>query len=265
MARYSAGAEGQLTIQLSENYLFSAAWWIGLSIAMCILILFLVITCVWALRTPLFTWTEDEDDAKASKYQILAVTVRQHRSCIDTLAVIFGFLPFFLPIFFAIWALTGLGIWWQAGEGWHSMWDRSYIAVCAVTLMGLCVVVSEIILKNIFKQQRPPQSAATSYGFPSGHVFNTYAVMFWILLEKFIPGRGPSPIDWWILGMICAVCVPVPWARYHNGDHSLQQVVVSMFLAGVIAILALALFRVWHTMPMPYDGSTSFLQAETSS
>eukprot|EP00746_Dinoflagellata_sp_MGD_P143122 gnl/MRDRNA2_/MRDRNA2_75997_c0_seq2.p1 gnl/MRDRNA2_/MRDRNA2_75997_c0~~gnl/MRDRNA2_/MRDRNA2_75997_c0_seq2.p1 ORF type:complete len:146 (+),score=17.00 gnl/MRDRNA2_/MRDRNA2_75997_c0_seq2:278-715(+) len=144
------------------------------------------------------------------------------------------------------------------------MWDRSYVPLCAVTLMGFGVILSELILKNIFKQQRPPQSAAHSYGFPSGHVFNTYAVMFWIFLEKFIPGKGPAPIDWWVLGVICAVCLPVPWARYHNGDHSLQQVVCSKFLAGVVAILALAVFRVWHTLPMPRDGSESFLQAQPS-
>lgn len=257
------GPETQFTIQLSEEYLFSFSCWIGLSISLAILFLFLVITCVWAVRTPLYTWTEDAADAKLEKYAILAVTVRQNRSFVDSLAVFFGFLPFFLPIFFAIWALTGLVVWWLAAERWRSMWDRSYVPLCGVTLMGFSVILSELILKNIFKQPRPPQSAAHSYGFPSGHVFNTYAVMIWILLEKFIPGKGPAPIDWWVLGLICAVCVPVPWARYHNGDHSLQQCVVSKFLAGVVAIVALAVFRVWHTLPMPRDGSEFFLQSQS--
>lgn len=257
--------EVQLTSQLSKEYLFSTACWIGLSIAMGVCLLFLVFTCIWALRTPLYTWTEDEAVEKSKKYAILAVTVRPDRTCVDNVAVCFGFLPFLLPLFFVAWALTGLVFWWQAAEGWRSMWDRSYVPLCAVTLMGFIVVLTEIILKNIFKQPRPSQSGAHSYGFPSGHVANTYAVMLWITLEKCIPGRGPGPIEWWALGLIFAVCAPVPWARYHNGDHSLQQVVCSFFVASVVAIAALAVFRVWHGLPLPREWSQSFLEAQSPS
>lgn len=262
--------ELQLANQFSkEYYLFPIDWWVGLSIAMGVLVLFSVLACVWALCTPLYTWIEDESDAKSQKYAVLAVTVRPEcnldiRCMLQNVAVLFGLLPFCLPIVFLVWGLTGLSIWWYADEKWQAMWDRSYVPFCAVTLMGFCVVLSELILKNIFKQPRPPQSAAHSYGFPSGHALNTYAVMLWIVLEKCVPGRGPGPIDWWVLVVICAVCVPVPWARYYTGDHSLQQVVCSMFLAGVVAILVLVVFRMWHVMPMPGDGSQSFLQVETS-
>merc|ERR1719272_325862 len=132
--------------------------------------------------------------------------------------------------------------------------------------MGFCVVLSELFLKHAFKQPRPAQSAAaaSSYGFPSGHVLNTYSVMLWLILEKCIPGGGPGPIEWWILAVVCVVCVPVPWARYHNGDHSMQQVVCSMFLACVVAILALVVFRLWHSFPLPRDQSQSFLERGVS-
>lgn len=56
----------------------------------------------------------------------------------------------------------------------------------------LCIVgmsISEIFLKPVFKDPRPPETAnrypdgRVKYGFPSGHCLTTVALMVWTTLE----------------------------------------------------------------------------------
>jgi len=187
---------------------------------------FLIASRAWALREP-----QIDAKTKANKgykgYHILQVTIRSNLSTLDIVALVWCFLPFIVP--------GALAMWWISSP--------SMFPLYGLILSGVCVVFNEGMLKNWFKQPRPPQSAANSYGFPSGHVLNAFSLMVWMFLETAIPADLFVPINTRVVYSSLFLFAPVPWARYHNGDHSLQQVVWSCFLGGVIGTAAFVLRR----------------------
>jgi len=70
---------------------------------------------------------------------------------------------------------------------------------------------------------------------PSGHVFNAGSLFVWSLLElNFAHDAADerTKLAWFLI--IVLLMGPVPWARWHNRDHSAKQCAVSMAL-GCIA------------------------------
>eukprot|EP00746_Dinoflagellata_sp_MGD_P000824 gnl/MRDRNA2_/MRDRNA2_101514_c0_seq1.p1 gnl/MRDRNA2_/MRDRNA2_101514_c0~~gnl/MRDRNA2_/MRDRNA2_101514_c0_seq1.p1 ORF type:complete len:307 (+),score=19.00 gnl/MRDRNA2_/MRDRNA2_101514_c0_seq1:83-922(+) len=204
---------------------FTPGVWIMLSMFMGLFVGFLIASRAWALREV----EKTDGKIKPKGYHILQVTIRSNLSTLDLVALVWCFLPFIVP--------GALALWWISSP--------SMFPLYALSLSGFCVVLNEGIMKNWFKQPRPPQSAANSWGFPSGHVLNAYTLMVWMFLETAIPAGSVVPIHWKVVYSSLFLFFPVPWARYHNGDHSLQQVVWSSFLAGAIGVFAFVLRRLW--------------------
>merc|ERR550514_872406 len=113
-------------------------------------------------------------------------------------------------------------LWWAA--------TFAFFPAYALVVALFCLVLNELVLKNIFKQPRPPESACESYGFPSGHVLNAYALQTWLLLELTISGGHVEPSDWDNFLITVLIFAPTPWARWYNLDHSLKQCVFSILL-----------------------------------
>lgn len=147
------------------------------------------------------------------KFAVLQVTVRlPEYNPISIIAVMYGFLPFGLALSVPVlYAVTG-----------------RFVYLYAMCLSFVGILLSEAVLKPLLKDPRPPESAnrysdgRLKYGMPSGHSLNVAATMAWSALE--IAYRTELQEQWLYAVLIC--CLPVPWARVWNKDHTLGQVIV---------------------------------------
>jgi hypothetical protein len=144
-------------------------------------------------------------------------------------AILYGFLPWLVPAAFAVWYAC----------------TQQLIPLYAIIIAAVCAIVNEGILKPLVKDPRPALTAnryktkegkpseKVKYGMPSGHVFNSTALMVWLLLEIGTRGRPPWNQDKWFI-VVSIIMVPVPWARWYNSDHTLAQCGVSLILGTVV-------------------------------
>eukprot|EP00931_Biecheleriopsis_adriatica_P073844 TRINITY_DN48052_c0_g1_i1.p1 TRINITY_DN48052_c0_g1~~TRINITY_DN48052_c0_g1_i1.p1 ORF type:complete len:304 (+),score=56.55 TRINITY_DN48052_c0_g1_i1:68-979(+) len=169
-----------------------------------------------------------------SKKAILQVTWRfpVNPHPLNILALIYGYLPFIIPLIFFIDVAV----------------ERHFLPFYGLCVSGVVTVINELILKPIVKDPRPNGSANRKYnettkkwemkeGMPSGHVLNATTTMVWCLLEVAMRGPGFDEhlfISTNVLIIILVVMAPVPWARIYNQDHSLAQCCV----AGILGICA---------------------------
>merc|ERR1719326_918113 len=126
----------------------------------------------WALHVPK---KQTLIAGNSKTYAFMQVTIRHPLSLMDTVALIWCFLPFVVPFLFFMW--------------W--IYAQTFFPLYGLALATFCVVLNELVLKNLFQQPRPPESAAHSYGFPSGHVLNAYSLQTWLFLELTIVGGRP--------------------------------------------------------------------------
>lgn len=178
-----------------------------------------------------------------NKIAVGQVTIRLplDYSPVNLTALLYGFLPWLIPITLVVYFVTT----------WHFIYI--YGPLISVVLAG----INEGILKKIFNQPRPPQSANTEKdkdgsiakdesgkiimkpGMPSGHVLNATSIMVWALLEVYFNGPGlekNSGLTYTWLAVILAVHLPVPWARWHNLDHTFNQCLVSTVIGTLVGI-----------------------------
>jgi len=139
------------------------------------------------------------------------------------------------------------------------------------------MALSELILKPLMKDPRPPESAnrypdgRIKYGMPSGHSMGTTAIMVWVILEVILRTDESGGLEiedtinrkW--LYIVLALCGPVPWSRAYNMDHTVAQVVVG---AGFGIVLGIAAFLLranqfpghhypWDTVMVAKEASSS--------
>lgn len=182
-------------------------------------------------------WTEDEkkfwqEGSLKAKWGIGQVSIRLPiRSPLQFIAILYGYLPFIIPIWWFIWMVS---TWSKCGS------PRFY------PTFGLCIaagfaLVNETITKKICRKflpenitSRPPEAVCNHPGMPSGHVMNAYTLMVWTLLEVAYDYR--IHVDY--LLVLLLVMGPVPWARVYNKDHTVKQVVASMVAALVMGGIA---------------------------
>lgn len=134
---------------------------------------------------------------------------------------------------------------------------------CYGACLALLVeVTSEIVLRPLFSDPRPARTANRTStgelkrGMPSGHCLLFYSMMVWCALNsgnaamrrksgasitgetKSSESHRPNEFDrrWFWSALVCIA--PTPWARLHNGDHSLRQVVTSSLAGVVVGALA---------------------------
>lgn len=168
-----------------------------------------------------------------SKKAVLQVTIRTplEKTPGNIIALAYGFLPFIIPAaFFINWAIT-----------------RHFITLYGFMVSIITSLVNEVVFKPIVNDPRPVESAnkirdpetgkmKMKPGMPSGHVLNAVTILVWASLEVAVRGPGikhPITCAEWMIA-IFVLMAPVPWARWRNKDHSLNQCLV----AGALGIVA---------------------------
>ncbi|CAE7671420.1 unnamed protein product [Symbiodinium pilosum] len=180
-----------------------------------------------------------------SKVAILQVTWRfpVDPDPLNILALIYGYLPFVVPVVFFVDMLV----------------EWRFIAFYGLVTSAVVTLLNEVIFKPILKQPRPEGSANRKFndktgkwemkpGMPSGHVANAATTMVWCLLEVALrgPGFDDQPFLTTKILLLIIVCMgPVPWARIHNQDHSLAQCTVAGIM-GIVAGVTAYLIRVTY-------------------
>eukprot|EP00747_Dinoflagellata_sp_TGD_P168733 gnl/TRDRNA2_/TRDRNA2_195835_c0_seq1.p1 gnl/TRDRNA2_/TRDRNA2_195835_c0~~gnl/TRDRNA2_/TRDRNA2_195835_c0_seq1.p1 ORF type:complete len:261 (+),score=35.86 gnl/TRDRNA2_/TRDRNA2_195835_c0_seq1:67-783(+) len=163
---------------------------------------------------------------------------------LNLIALAYGFLPWIIPIsLFVHWVIT-----------------RHFITLYTLVASLVVMVLNEGILKPVLKQPRPPETAnrypdgSVKHGMPSGHVLNATTIMVYLLCEVAVRGAGYEPMDQdhgiltieWLVAILLLMG-PVPWARWYNLDHTLNQCLVSLVL-GTIAGVGFFFIRI-HFFP----------------
>jgi hypothetical protein len=172
-------------------------------------------------------------DKKAYGQVTIRFPVNPHP--LNLIALAYGFLPWLLPIMLFVYGVAT----------WH------FLPLYGIAMSIVCAVINEAILKPILKQPRPsctahrykdgPNAGKPKDGMPSGHVLNATTIMVWACLEVALKGPGLAEgqqltITWLVI--ILALMAPVPWARWHNWDHTLNQTLVSLCLGTVVGVAA---------------------------
>lgn len=182
-------------------------------------------------------WTPEEqkmfDEGKlTAKWGFGQVSIRLPiASPVAFIAIVYGYLPFIIPIWWAVWALVT-----YVRNG-----SARFFPLCGITIAASFALVNELITKQICKRvlpetvtKRPPEAVCKHPGMPSGHVMNAYTLMTWCFLEAAFD--QVIHFEWLLL--IVLVMGPVPWARVYNRDHTFAQVMTSAIVAVVMGSIA---------------------------
>jgi hypothetical protein len=170
------------------------------------------------------------------KKAIGQVTIRCPLSAAESppltlIALVYGFLPWLIPF----------GLVTEFLITWH------FIYIYGPLMSGVLALINELILKKIFNQPRPKQTANRDKdgkikpGMPSGHVLNATSIMVWALLEVYFDGPGleqNAQLTYTWLAIILASHIPVPWARWYNLDHTFNQCLVSSIIGTFVGATA---------------------------
>lgn len=196
----------------------------------------------------------------AKKFAFLQVTFRLPiQGPVQVIALIYGFLPFIVPAVFLI----------------HFLIHRHRLGIYGFCVCIVASILNELIFKPIVKDPRPVESAnkfrdkdgkmKMKPGMPSGHVLNATTTMVWATLE--VAFRGPgfnrhfyTTLEW--LAFIFILMGPVPWARWKNKDHTLNQCLVAGGIGIVFGILAFVIRTqflpvYWKPWPAPIELPTN--------
>ena len=154
----------------------------------------------------------------ASPRVYYSVTIWPKRSIAGQLSLIYSLMPILVyPWVLILWALQ----------------DSSFYPLVALVAALTASILNELTLKPWLREPRPVVCPIkNSYGMPSGHS------LFSGLLLAFLWPYKPSFI---IRILLVLALVPVPWARWHNQDHTERQVVVGSVL-GIASGVLLTLF-----------------------
>jgi PAP2 superfamily len=154
---------------------------------------------------------EDSDDETTVADCWYDVTIWPNRNIVDNIALFYSFAVFLYVIPLVLWGMFS---------------GPKIYPWLIVSTSAIVVILNEALLKPIFKQPRPDKCPnKSSYGMPSGHSAFCGSVLILVLLSNELN------LFWKLLSMIANL--PVPWARYHNYDHTLLQVTVG-FVFGLI-------------------------------
>mmetsp|Transcript_46478 Transcript_46478/g.99523 ORF Transcript_46478/g.99523 Transcript_46478/m.99523 type:complete len:282 (+) Transcript_46478:35-880(+) len=188
-------------------------------------------------------WTPDEQALyKQGKLQhkwgVGQVSIRlPFADPITIVAVIYGYLPYVIPIWWGVWALYSYL--------WNGM--VRFFPTFGVCIAVFFAIINECITKPLVHMvipealsQRPAEAVCRHPGMPSGHVLNSWTIMIWMLLEA-IFDKYIYP-EWLVAIILCMG--PVPWSRVHNRDHTVLQVTVSCIIS---VFLGAAAYAVRHT------------------
>lgn len=197
------------------------------------------------------TWTEEEkkqwkEGRLRCKWAFGQVSIRLPiHDCLSLTALVYGYLPFVIPIWWAIWVITS-----KITNG-----SPRFFPLYGLLISIGFALINETITKQICRRvldkkitNRPPEAVCNHPGMPSGHVMNAFTLMTWCFLEA-VADMHIYP-EW--LFAVILILGPVPWARVHNKDHTIAQVTVSGCIAVVMGITAFCLRKAYfqdHEFP----------------
>lgn len=170
-----------------------------------------------------------------TKFAIGQVTVRLPFDWrpLPVLALFVSFVAFPLPLLLAADAI------------YHHRWSSAFL----VLLISICSMVNEFVLKPVFKQPRPSCTANRDTngevlpGMLSGHVLICQILATWYALEVILSFSNLHAV--WILAPLVLLMALVPWARWYNGDHTCEQVLVTAVVATGLGAAAFATYHVF--------------------
>ena len=145
------------------------------------------------------------------------------------IAALFAFLPYFCGVFLIGYALA----------------SRS--RPLAFVIAGILVnEAANKVLKNAFRQPRPPGAALSNYGMPSSHSqFCAYlAVCQFMLVKKSVARRSAHPL---FLLLACVTAVMM-WSRVYLGFHTVSQTVVGAVAGAAVAVSWIIVVQRFHTV-----------------
>eukprot|EP00928_Gymnodinium_smaydae_P049114 TRINITY_DN32926_c0_g1_i1.p1 TRINITY_DN32926_c0_g1~~TRINITY_DN32926_c0_g1_i1.p1 ORF type:complete len:330 (-),score=53.96 TRINITY_DN32926_c0_g1_i1:250-1182(-) len=213
------------------------------------------------------TWTEEErqawkDGRLTGKWGILQVSIRTPvRGFASYAAIVYGYLPYVIPLWWALWALRT-----YLERGQPRFFPTFGLCIAASFAAGN-ELITKRICKRVFSRQissRPPEAVCKHAGMPSGHVMNAYTLMVWCLWEAAL--EDIIHLDWLLL--IVLVMGPVPWARVYNKDHTFCQVCVSAVAAVVLGSIAYYIRSAYfpnHDNPWDWEGySLEMMEMDSS-
>jgi len=158
----------------------------------------------------------EQSKPSAATTSILSVTIPKPITTQVLVALIYSYIPFVMFFGFFGWFIA----------------TESVVPLYGTILLIVTSLTSEGVLKNIFRQPRPFESAVESYGMPSSHCMTAYAILIWIIGDTATSAMSiPFKLAW--ICLILLLLVPIPWARYFLGDHSVSQCIAGC--AGGIA------------------------------
>jgi len=175
------------------------------------------------------------------KFAVGQVTVRLPLEWqpLPLLALALSFLPWLMPVFLlADFCCT-----------------RRWASLALLLMLACCSALSELVMKPICRQPRPPTSACRradgelTHGMPSGHVLTSQAFLTCLVLYVCI--EVPVSEAAWVLPVLAIFMGGVPWARVYNGDHTMMQVLVAAVCGTCCGAIAYALYHccapdAWH-------------------
>eukprot|EP00919_Chromeraceae_sp_WS-2016_P004414 GHVR01010434.1.p1 GENE.GHVR01010434.1~~GHVR01010434.1.p1 ORF type:complete len:239 (-),score=48.81 GHVR01010434.1:191-907(-) len=146
-----------------------------------------------------------------NNYAFLSVSVRTPINLCSGIAIIYSLLPYLIAILLFIWYIA----------------TNHLYPLLSLVLITVVSVLSEFVLKNLFRQSRPVDSLVKSYGMPSSHTFACSALLIWTTFEILFNFYYINLFYRIITVIICFIFfAPLPWARWVVSDHSCQQVLV---------------------------------------
>ena len=138
---------------------------------------------------------------------------------------------------------------------------RRVTLLLSAILCGVCLLVTEGILKQVIIESRPSESCLTSRGMPASHACLAICLTTWVTLELIfhqIHSYEWSRLLLWLF--MCLMLLPVPAANMHLHDATqLQAIVGSMIGLGIAFLYFLTLhFIVSEPLERSMGGSVHF-------
>ncbi|VWU52037.1 PAP2-like protein, putative [Hepatocystis sp. ex Piliocolobus tephrosceles] len=138
-------------------------------------------------------------------YEILYVTISNTSNVLSIVATVYGYVPFI----FIVMVVLALCV----------TFNKYFIYF--ILIFFIQTLISNIILKNIIKENRPMNSALDSYGMPSTHSAYSLCYLTFLFLHLTEGKKNKWNIITYIIATI--LFLPIPWSRVYIEDHTLKQ------------------------------------------
>lgn len=143
----------------------------------------------------------------------------------DAIAVFYSLVPWVGALFLVV-GSSVIAV--RTRRGRRPRTARESSMLWGFALLTSMIVVSEHVLKKLAQQPRPDGSCLTSHGMPSSHSVLAFGFLTFVGLE-WVSFVGDTVTRWELTALV-GLLLPVPLARVHLEDHTIEQAVVGCFV-----------------------------------